>query len=81
MIVMLRSAVMDKAKREKLEGNGWHVGTVADFLELTPEEAALIKIKLAPSRILRQRRQEQMTQAELAENSFDSTPDCESRRW
>lgn len=65
---------MDKAKREKLEANGWHVGTVADFLELTPEETALIEIKLALSRILRQRRQARMTQAELAEKIHSSQP-------
>jgi len=58
---------MDKAKREALEANGWKVGAVADFLELTPEETALIEIKLALSRVLRQRRRERMTQAELAE--------------
>ncbi len=58
---------MDKAKRERLEANGWKVAGVADFLELTPEEVALIEIKLALSRMLRQRRQEQMTQMELDE--------------
>lgn len=38
---------MDKAKRELLQVQGWKVGTVAEFLELTPDEAALIEIKLA----------------------------------
>lgn len=65
---------MDKAKREHLEAKGWTVGTVADFLELTPEELALIEIKLALSRRLRQRRQERMTQAELAEKLHSSQP-------
>jgi predicted XRE-type DNA-binding protein len=65
---------MDKAKQERLESKGWKVGTVADFLELTPEETALIEIKLALSRILRQRRQERMTQAELAEKIHSSQP-------
>ena len=41
---------MDKSKRELLEAKGWKVGTVAEFLELTPEEAALIEIKLSLSR-------------------------------
>ena len=54
---------MDKTKRERLEAHGWKVGSVADFLELAPEEVALIKIKLALSRMLRQLRQEHMTQA------------------
>ena len=58
---------MKRAKRERLEANGWKVGTAAEFLKLTPEETALIEIKLALSRKLRERRQEQMTQEQLAE--------------
>jgi hypothetical protein len=58
---------MDQAKRERLEAKGWKVGTVSEFLELTPEENALIVIKLALSRSLRERRQQRMSQAELAE--------------
>ena len=46
---------------------GWKDGTVAEFLELTPEEEALIEIKLALSKNLRERRQNQMTQGQLAE--------------
>ena len=57
---------MKKAKRERLEASGWKVGTVAEFLELTPEESALIEIKLALARKLRARRQKRMTQAQLA---------------
>jgi DNA-binding XRE family transcriptional regulator len=55
-----------KAKRERLEASGWKVGTVAEFLKLTPEESALIEIKLALSRKLRERRQKRMTQEQLA---------------
>jgi DNA-binding XRE family transcriptional regulator len=65
---------MDKTKRQRLEAKGWKVGTVAEFLELTPEESALIEIKLALSRKLRERRQEQMTQAELAARIHSSQP-------
>lgn len=65
---------MDKAKRERLEAKGWKVGTAAEFLDLTPEEAALVEIKLTLSRTLRQRRQEQMTQAELAAKIHSSQP-------
>ena len=65
---------MKNAKRERLEAKGWRVGTVAEFLELTPEESALVEIKLALSRKLRQRRQEQMTQAELADKIHSSQP-------
>lgn len=38
---------MEQAKREQLEAMGWKVGTVAEFLELTPEEKALVEIKPA----------------------------------
>lgn len=65
---------MDKTKRERLQAKGWKVGTVAEFLELTPEEAALIEIKLSLSRSLRYRRQNRMTQAELAEKIKSSQP-------
>lgn len=58
--------MMDQTKRARLEAHGWKVGTTAEFLELTPEESALIEIKLALSENLRQRREHQMTQAELA---------------
>jgi hypothetical protein len=46
---------MDQAKRKRLEEKGWKVGTVADFLELTPEETPLIEIKLALSGNLKER--------------------------
>ena len=52
--------MMDKTKREQLEAQGWKIGTVADFLELTPEESALVEIKLALSKSLRARREKQM---------------------
>jgi predicted XRE-type DNA-binding protein len=65
---------MDKAKRERLEAQGWKVGTVSEFLGLTPEETALIEIRLALSRSLKQRRQGRMTQAELAGRLGSSQP-------
>lgn len=65
---------MDKAKRKRLEAKGWKVGSAADFLGLTPEEAALIEIKLALARSLRRRRQKRMTQAQLAEKLKSSQP-------
>jgi len=54
-------------KRSRVETLGWRDGTVAEFLELTAEESALIEIKLALSKKLRQRRQQRMTQAQFAE--------------
>ncbi len=47
---------MRKEKRERLEAKGWKVGTVEDFLELSPEEAAYIEMKLRLSENLRMRR-------------------------
>lgn len=47
---------MDRLQKERLEAKGWNVGTVSEFLELTPEENALIEIKLALSRNLKARR-------------------------
>ncbi|HRJ41192.1 MAG: hypothetical protein KJZ86_16110 [Caldilineaceae bacterium] len=38
---------METTKRSRLEAQGWQVGTVQDFLELTLEEATLVEIKLA----------------------------------
>jgi predicted XRE-type DNA-binding protein len=65
---------MDQATREQLAKKGWQVSTVSDFLDLSPEEATLIEIKLALSRALKERRQQNMTQAELAEKMHSSQP-------
>lgn len=65
---------MDQAKRERLESKGWTIGTVANFLELTPEETVLVEMKLALSRSLKERRQKLMTQTELADKMNSSQP-------
>ena len=58
---------MKRAKQEKLQKRGWAVGTVADFLALTPEEAAFVEIKLALSDALRTQRQKaNLSQAQVA---------------
>lgn len=57
---------MEHTKKERLEAKGWKVGTVSEFLELTPQETTLVEIKLALSRHLKQRRQQLMTQTQLA---------------
>jgi len=58
---------MDKEKKKKLETKGWKVGSVEEFLELTPEETAYIQLKLSLSKSLREQRQEKkLTQADLA---------------
>lgn len=38
---------MEHAKRQKLEAAGWKVTTVAEFLDLSPEEMELIEIRLS----------------------------------
>ncbi len=38
---------MKKDKIEKLEKAGWKVGSVSDFLNLKPEEEAIIDIKIS----------------------------------
>jgi hypothetical protein len=59
--------VMDKAKRSRMEKAGWRAGSVAEFLELSPEEAAFVELKLALSAALRERRMAQgLSQVELA---------------
>ena len=65
---------MDQKTSKKLEDKGWKVGTVSDFLELSPEEAILVEIKLALSRSLKERRQSLMTQSDLAEKIHSSQP-------
>lgn len=55
---------MNLDKREKLSKQGWKVGTVAEFLQLTPAEIASVESKLALDRQLKQRRQ----QPQLASN-------------
>src|SRR2546427_12597682 len=58
---------MKKSKREKLKAAGWAVGSVQDFLGLSDADAALIEMKLALSRTLRDRRQRRGgSQGELA---------------
>lgn len=58
---------MKQSKRARLESKGWKIGSAAEFLELTAEEAAYIEMKVALSEKLKQRRQrKQVTQAELA---------------
>ena len=58
---------MKKALKRKLERKGWKVGSAADFLGLSPEEEALVSVKMELVDALRQRRRKSdLTQAELA---------------
>jgi ribosome-binding protein aMBF1 (putative translation factor) len=56
-----------KSKKTLLEKRGWKVGSAEEFLELGPEEVALVEMKLALSEGLRERRRKQgLTQNDLA---------------
>ena len=44
---------MQQAKRKKLEAKGWRVGSATEFLGLSPEEEALIEMKLALARYMK----------------------------
>ena len=58
---------MKAVTRKKLEKKGWEVGSVAELLNLSPEEVDYIDMKLALSRTLRkQRAKSKLTQVELA---------------
>ena len=59
--------MMHASKRKKLEDAGYIVGDTADFLELSPEEAALIdmKVKLS-SQLVELRKKAKVSQAVLA---------------
>jgi predicted XRE-type DNA-binding protein len=58
---------MDEKKMELLKEKGWQIGSVVDFLGLTPEEAAYIELKLILADNVRQQRQnKQLTQMEIA---------------
>lgn len=58
---------MKQSKRKKLEAAGWAVGSAQEFLGLSDADAALIELKLALSRSLRDRRQRHgVSQVELA---------------
>ena len=60
---------MDPIKRQKIEAAGGKVVTIAEFLDLSPEEMEIIEIRLALSKSLKKfRQQEQLSQQKLAEN-------------
>ena len=58
---------MKKAKRAALQRAGWKVGSAQDFFGLSEAEAALVELKLALSRGLRERRlRRKLSQEQLA---------------
>jgi hypothetical protein len=64
---------MNTLKKARLQREGWAVGDTAGFLNLNPQEALFVELKLALAAGLRQlREQHGMTQAALAEQLSSS---------
>ena len=58
---------MKKAKRTRLQRDGWKVGSTQEFLGLSGEETAFIELKLSLAQSLRTERQRRgLTQTQLA---------------
>ena len=61
-------AKMNTLKKARLQREGWAVGDTAEFLNLSPQEAQFIELKLALAVGVRQLREQRgMTQSALAE--------------
>ena len=66
---------MNKKKRQTLEAAGFVVGNSGDFLGLTEEERGLVELRVAVSRAIRARREQQsLTQAQVAKRMGTSQP-------
>ena len=58
---------MQQTKRKKLQAKGWKLGSAAQFLDLTPQEAAFIQMKISLARYLKSLRLAKgMSQTDLA---------------
>jgi len=58
---------MNTAKRKRLEKSGWKVGTAQEFLNLSPEEAAYVELKVhLANELLKRRKSLKMSQIEVA---------------
>jgi predicted XRE-type DNA-binding protein len=58
---------MKPEKRRRLEERGWKVGSAEEFLELTPEQAAMVELRLKLAAAVKLLRKEKhLTQAQLA---------------
>jgi DNA-binding XRE family transcriptional regulator len=59
---------MRTARQKRLEAKGWKVGSTADFLGLSSQEATFIEMKLALSKALQElRKGKGLTQQQLAQ--------------
>lgn len=59
---------MKSEKKKKLESTGWKIGDSIEFLNLTPEEAAYVELKVILSKKLQAARmKKKLTQIQLAQ--------------
>ena len=59
--------MMNEAKKKRLIERGWKVSGVEEFLQLSPDEAAYVELRLKLSDSLRvQRQKKNLTQVEFA---------------
>jgi ribosome-binding protein aMBF1 (putative translation factor) len=66
---------MNKRKKQALEAAGFVFGDAKEFLKLTPEEQRLVELRVAVSRSIRKRREQQhLTQSDLAKRMKTSQP-------
>ncbi len=62
-----RNINMNTTKKKRLEEKGWKIGSAEEFLNLSPEEAVYVELKLLLSKNLHTtRRQKRITQHQLA---------------
>src|SRR5882762_520994 len=72
---------MNSAKKARLEGAGWKVGTAAEFLGLNKQEAAFVEMKLALARCLHALRiRRKLSQSRLADLVGSSQSRVANRR-
>jgi predicted XRE-type DNA-binding protein len=66
---------MDEATKARLEAAGWRVGTAAEFLEMSPDEEALMEMRFALRKLLKVCREENhLSQKDLAERLGSKQP-------
>ncbi|MCQ2091020.1 MAG: helix-turn-helix domain-containing protein [Fibrobacter sp.] len=64
---------MEKAKKERLEKNGWKVGDIDEFLGLSEAEMAIIEMKVALAKaLIAKRKANGLSQEEVAKMSGTS---------
>jgi plasmid maintenance system antidote protein VapI len=66
-------ANMINTKQARLKAKGWKIGSVTEFLGLTPGESAYVELKIALGDLLQAKRKENdLTQTGLAEHIHSS---------